>query len=34
MRGWILVAGDVLDDDVLERWIDLAATFVRSLPPK
>jgi hypothetical protein len=34
MRGWILVAGEVLDDDVLERWIDLAATFVRSLPPK
>lgn len=34
MRGWILVAGEVLDDDVLERWIDLAARFVRSLPPK
>jgi TfoX/Sxy family transcriptional regulator of competence genes len=34
MRGWLLVAGEVLDDDVLERWIDLAATFVGSLPPK
>jgi TfoX/Sxy family transcriptional regulator of competence genes len=34
MRGWILVAGEVLDDRVLDRWIATAGTFVASLPPK
>jgi TfoX/Sxy family transcriptional regulator of competence genes len=34
MRGWVLVAGEALDDDALERWIDLAGMFVKSLPPK
>lgn len=34
MRGWILVAGDALDDDVLDGWIQRARTFVATLPPK
>lgn len=34
MRGWVLVAGEALDDDLLDRWIDRAGTFVSSLPPK
>jgi hypothetical protein len=34
MRGWVLVAGEALDDDALDRWIDLAGRFVSSLPPK
>ena len=34
MRGWILVAGEVLDDDILDRWIGRARTFVATLPPK
>jgi TfoX/Sxy family transcriptional regulator of competence genes len=34
MRGWVLVAGEVLDDDVLERWIGQARSYVGTLPPK
>jgi TfoX/Sxy family transcriptional regulator of competence genes len=34
MRGWILIAGDVLDDDGLTRWIERARSFVGTLPPK
>jgi hypothetical protein len=34
MRGWILVAGEALDDAVLDRWIGRAADFVATLPPK
>ncbi len=34
MRGWILVAGEVLDDDVLQRWVQQGRTFVATLPPK
>jgi hypothetical protein len=34
MRGWVLVAGEALDDAALDRWISRAATFVASLPPK
>jgi TfoX/Sxy family transcriptional regulator of competence genes len=34
MRGWILVAGDALSDDSLERWIDQARRYVATLPPK
>jgi TfoX/Sxy family transcriptional regulator of competence genes len=34
MRGWILVASDVLPDDELERWIDRARRYVATLPPK
>jgi TfoX/Sxy family transcriptional regulator of competence genes len=34
MRGWIMVAGESLDDDVLDRWIAEAGTFVATLRPK
>jgi TfoX/Sxy family transcriptional regulator of competence genes len=34
MRGWILVAGEVLDDDILDEWIARARAFVATLPPK
>ncbi|MEA2461952.1 MAG: hypothetical protein QOH90_2129 [Actinomycetota bacterium] len=34
MRGWVVVAGEVLDDDVLDRWVAQARTFVAGLPPK
>lgn len=34
MRGWILVAGEQLDNDELDRWIGQARTFVATLPPK
>jgi TfoX/Sxy family transcriptional regulator of competence genes len=34
MRGWVLVAGDALDDDVLDRWVAQARAFVAGLPPK
>ncbi|MEN3308170.1 MAG: hypothetical protein V7603_4372 [Micromonosporaceae bacterium] len=34
MRGWILVAGEVLDDSELDRWIERARDFVATLPPK
>jgi TfoX/Sxy family transcriptional regulator of competence genes len=34
MRGWLLVAGEVLDDPVLDGWIDQARAFVATLPPK
>lgn len=34
MRGWVLVDGAVLDDDVLAEWVDRARAFVSALPPK
>ena len=34
MRGWVLVAGERLSDDELERWIDRARGYVATLPPK
>ena len=34
MRGWVLVAGEALDDDALERWIGTCQGFVATLPPK
>jgi len=34
MRGWILVAGEALDDDALDGWVERARTFVATLPPK
>ena len=34
MRGWILVAGEHLDDDELDRWLTQAKAFVATLPPK
>lgn len=34
MRGWVLVAGEYLDDDYLDRWIAAAGEFVATLKPK
>ena len=34
MRGIIVVAGDMLDDMTLERWIRQARGYVAGLPPK
>jgi TfoX/Sxy family transcriptional regulator of competence genes len=34
MRGWVVVDGAVLDDDVLTEWVDRARAFVATLPPK
>jgi TfoX/Sxy family transcriptional regulator of competence genes len=34
MNGWVLVAGETLDDDVLADWIAEARAFVATLPPK
>lgn len=34
MKGWIVVDGAVLDDEVLTDWIDRARRFVATLPPK
>jgi TfoX/Sxy family transcriptional regulator of competence genes len=33
-KGFILVAGELLDDDVLEEWIATAGAHVATLPPK
>ncbi len=35
MKGYVHVTADAIEsDDELTTWIDLCATFVRSLPPK
>jgi TfoX/Sxy family transcriptional regulator of competence genes len=34
MRGWVVVAGETLDDPVLDHWIAAARSFVATLPPK
>jgi TfoX/Sxy family transcriptional regulator of competence genes len=34
MRGWILVAGEMLDDPVLDEWVAVARAYVATLPPK
>jgi TfoX/Sxy family transcriptional regulator of competence genes len=34
MRGWILVAGERLDEDDLDRWLAQAKAFVATLPSK
>jgi TfoX/Sxy family transcriptional regulator of competence genes len=34
MKGWVLVAGESLDDDALDRWIGECRKFVATLPPK
>ena len=35
MRGWVTVAADgLLDDADLDRWIERAVTFARTLPVK
>ncbi|HEU0132207.1 MAG TPA: TfoX/Sxy family protein [Mycobacteriales bacterium] len=32
--GWLVVAGEVLEDDVLRTWIGRGVAFAGSLPPK
>jgi TfoX/Sxy family transcriptional regulator of competence genes len=32
--GWLLVAGEVLDDDALAAWVRRGVAFAESLPPK
>lgn len=34
MSGWLLVSGDVLDDDVLATWVSRGVAYAGSLPPK
>jgi hypothetical protein len=34
MKGWVLAAGETLDDPVLDQWIGEARAFVATLPPK
>jgi hypothetical protein len=34
MRGWVMVAGEVLDDGTLEHWIGRARRYAAALPPK
>ncbi|MEU7874597.1 TfoX/Sxy family protein [Dactylosporangium sp. NPDC049140] len=34
MRGWIVVAGEQLDDADLDRWVADASAFVATLPAK
>ncbi|MEU2869171.1 TfoX/Sxy family protein [Streptomyces olivoreticuli] len=33
-NGWVIVAGEVLDDDVLDTWLDTALQATGLLPPK
>ncbi|MEU9992912.1 TfoX/Sxy family protein [Streptomyces sp. NPDC048045] len=33
-KGWVLVAGEVLDDDVLDDWLQLGRKAAGELPPK
>jgi TfoX/Sxy family transcriptional regulator of competence genes len=34
MRGWVVVAGEQLDDEPLDGWIERARRFVATLAPK
>lgn len=34
MAGWLVVAGEVLDDDVLAAWVGRGTAYAGSLPPK
>lgn len=34
MRGWIVVGGEQLTDDVMDEWITEARGFVETLPRK
>lgn len=34
MAGWLMVSGDVLDDDVLRAWVSRGVSYAGSLPPK
>ncbi|KJY41976.1 hypothetical protein VR41_10065 [Streptomyces sp. NRRL B-1568] len=33
-KGWIIVAGEVLDEDVLDEWLELGREAAAGLPPK
>ncbi|MGA5135293.1 TfoX/Sxy family protein [Streptomyces olivoreticuli] len=33
-NGWVVVAGDVLDDDVLDGWLETALEATAMLPSK
>lgn len=34
MTGWVVVSGEVLDDDVLAAWVSRSMAYAGSLPPK
>lgn len=34
MTGWVVVAGETLDDDVLGDWVGRGVAYAGSLPPK
>ena len=34
MAGWLVVAGETLDDDVLASWVRRGVAFAETLPPK
>ncbi|HZE40036.1 MAG TPA: TfoX/Sxy family protein [Stackebrandtia sp.] len=33
-KGWVLVDGETLDDEVLDGWIDIGRKTAAALPPK
>ncbi|PKV90099.1 TfoX/Sxy family protein [Streptomyces sp. TLI_146] len=33
-KGWVYVAGEALDDDALEQWLQMALEAAAELPPK
>lgn len=34
MAGWVMVERDAVEGDELERWLERALAYVRTLPPK
>ena len=34
MKGWVVVDGAGLDDDIVQDWINQGFAFVATLPPK
>jgi hypothetical protein len=34
MDGWLRVDTEAVDDDALERWVNIGVNYARSLPPK
>lgn len=34
MRGFVVVAGETLDDDVLRWWVERGVSYAASMPPK
>ncbi len=35
LRGWLRVSAEALvDDEALQRWVDVGLTLARTLPPK